>query len=221
VSVAVANQPALIAPGVFADGHYFATVRPAIALGRPLDARDDSPAAPLTVVLSHSLWLRAFGGDPAAIGQTVRVNGVPAVVVGVTEAGFRGLSMGGFFPQTDITIPLSAQPRVYARLSDKPLDAADDIFWLRVLARVPENVPIATATSAFTTAFRAVDSPANVGDAPPATLKLMDGSHGAQPLRGESAKLLYLLNIVVALVLLIACMNLASLMRRASCSRAA
>jgi predicted permease len=219
VSVAVANQPALIAPGVFADGHYFATVRPAIALGRPLDARDDSPAAPLTVVLSHSLWLRAFGGDPAAIGQTVRVNGVPAVVVGVTEAGFRGLSMGGFFPQTDITIPLSAQPRVYARLSDKPLDAADDIFWLRVLARVPENVPIATATSAFTTAFRAVDSPANVGDAPPATLKLMDGSHGAQPLRGESAKLLYLLNIVVALVLLIACMNLASLMLARGVSR--
>ena len=213
VSVAVGNQPALIAPGVFADGYYFETVKPGIALGRPLGRGDDALEAPLSVVLSHSFWLRAFGGDPAAIGQTIRVNGVPAVLVGVTEAGFRGLSMGGFFPQTDITIPLAAQARVYPRLSpDKPLDTADDKFWLRVIARVPENVSANVATSAFTTAFRAVDSPANAGDAPPATLKLLDGSHGAQPLGGESTKLLYLLNVVVAMVLLIACMNLASLM---------
>ncbi len=219
-SVAVGNQPALIAPGVFADGYYFDTVRPRMALGRPLGPGDDAPNAPLTVVLSYNFWMRAFGGDPAALGQTVRVNGVPAVVVGVTEAGFRGLSMGGFFPHTDITVPMSAQQRVYPRMSQgKSLDTADDMFWLRVVARVPEGVSAAAATSAFTSAFRGVDSPANAGDSPPAVLRLLDGSHGAQPLREESAKLLYLLNIVVAMVLLIACMNLASLMLARGVSR--
>ena len=218
VSVAVGNQPALIAPGVFADGYYFETVRPGVAIGRPLLPSDDSPGAPLAVVLSHSLWQRAFGGDRAAIGQTIRVNGVPAEVVGVTRAGFRGLSMGGFFPHTDITIPMSAQPRVHPRMSDQPLFTADDVFWLRVIGRIPENSH-AAATSAFTRAFRAVPSPANTGNEQPAMLKLMDGSRGAEPLRGESARLLYGLNIVVALVLLIACMNLASLMLSRGVSR--
>src|SRR5688572_7838545 len=217
-SVAVGNQPALIAPGVFADGHYFETVRPGVVLGRPLLPSDDLPGAPLAVVLSHSLWQRAFGGDPAAIGQTIRVNGGPAEVVGVTRAGFRGLSMGGFFPQTDITVPMSAQPRVHPRMSDQSLFTADDVFWLRVIGRIPENSH-AAATNAFTRAFRAVPSPANTGDAQPATLKLMDGSRGAEPLRGESARLLYGLNVVVALVLLIACMNLASLMLSRGVSR--
>ena len=218
VSVAVGNQPALIAPGVFADGYYFETVRPGVAVGRPLLPSDDSPGAPLAVVLSHSLWQRAFGGDPAAIGQTIRVNGVPAEVVGVTRAGFRGLSMGGFFPHTDITIPMSAQPRVHPRMSEQPLFTADDVFWLRVIGRIPDSSR-ATATSAFTRAFRTIASPANAGDAQPATLKLMDGSRGAEPVRGEGARLLYGLNIVVALVLLIACMNLASLMLSRGVSR--
>ncbi|HSL72159.1 MAG TPA: ABC transporter permease, partial [Longimicrobiales bacterium] len=172
------------------------------------------------VVLSHELWLRMFGGDPAAIGRTVRINGVPAEVVGVTAAGFRGLSMGGFFPQTEITLPLSAQPLVYPRFSsDRSLFTADDVFWLRVLARVPADNSTAAVTAAFTAALRAVPSPANAGDTQPANVKLLDGSRGAEPLRGEAAKLLYVLNIVVALVLLIACLNLASLLLARGVSR--
>jgi predicted permease len=219
VSVRVGNQPALMAPIAFADGDYFTTVRPGMELGRPLMPSDDAPNASLAMVLSHSFWLRAFGGDPNAVGQIIRVNGVSAEVVGVTRAGFRGMSMGGFFPQTDLTIPLSAQPRVAPSMSSgKSLFSADDIFWLRVLARVPErSLPLASST--FMSAFRAVASPANAGNAAPALLKLMDGSRGAEPLRGESAKLLYGLNIVVALVLLIACMNLASLMLARGVSR--
>src|SRR5688572_2370740 len=220
VSVGVADQPALLAPGIFADGYYFETVRPDIALGRALTPRDDAPDAPLAVVLSFGFWQRAFGGDPAAIGEQVRLNGVAAEVVGVTGAGFRGMSMGGFFPQTDITLPLSAQPRVYPQMSpDRSLFTADDIFWLRVLARVPATVEQAAATTAFTSAFRRLGSPANASDAPPATLKLLDGSRDAEPLRGEGAKLLYMLNVVVVLVLLIACMNLASLMLARGVSR--
>src|SRR5688572_28509268 len=94
VSVGIGSQPALIAPSAFADGYYFDTVRPGIELGRPLTPSDDTPDAPLAVVLSHSFWQRAFGGDPAAIGQTIRVNGIPAEVVGITKAGFRGMSQG-------------------------------------------------------------------------------------------------------------------------------
>src|SRR5688572_24100587 len=64
VSVRVGNQPALMAPIAFADGHYFTTVRPGMELGRPLRSSDDAPNASLAIVLSHSFWLRAFGGDP-------------------------------------------------------------------------------------------------------------------------------------------------------------
>ena len=84
VSVALGDQPASLAGGALADGRYFAALRPAMALGRPLTEADDVPGAPVVAVLGHAFWRRAFGGDPGIVGRTVRVNGVSAEVVGVS-----------------------------------------------------------------------------------------------------------------------------------------
>lgn len=220
-SISVGEQPAVLAGGVFADGNYFRTVRPGMELGRPLAGADDAPDAPLTVVLSHAFWLRAFGGDRTVIGRIIRVNGMPAQVVGVTRAGFRGLSTtGGFFPQTEITLPLSSQPLVYPRMStDGSLFTTDRIFWLRLLVRVPDNVSRGTVASAYTAVLRALPGPASAGDDPPPDVGLLDGSRGAQPVRGRTIAQLYVLLGVVSAVLLIACMNLGSLMLARGVSR--
>jgi predicted permease len=66
-------------------------VRP--ALGRLFVRADDGDAAPLVAVLSHAYWTSRFGGDSAAIGTTIRVSGQQAMVVGVSEAGFRGVDL--------------------------------------------------------------------------------------------------------------------------------
>jgi predicted permease len=213
VSVALGDQPAALAGGALADGRYFSLLRVPMALGRPITRADDAPGAPPVAVLGHAFWMRAFGGDPHVVGRTVRVNGVPAEVVGVTAAGFKGLSIGGFFPQTDITVPLSAQPRVYTRLSPaRPAAQVDDLFWLRMMARVPRGTPVAAVQQALSAILRAAPSPLVGGDGYLPDLRLVDGSQGAQPVRAETARLLWFLMGVVGVVLLIACVNLASLM---------
>jgi hypothetical protein len=77
VAVQYADQPALSAGGLIADGAYFPILGPGMALGRPFGEADDVDGGPVVAVLSHGFWMRAFGGDPAIIGKTVRVNGVP------------------------------------------------------------------------------------------------------------------------------------------------
>ena len=220
VSVAVEDQPALLAGGALVNGRYFSGLGARMALGRPLDDEDDAPGAPLVAVLGHSLWMRAFGGDPDVLGRTVRVNGNPAEVVGVTAAGFHGLSMGGFFPQTEVTVPLAAQPLVYPRMAPgRSLVTADDVFWLRLMARVPEAADQEPVEEALTRAMREQPSPLVGGDGNLPVVRLLPGAQGAQPVHPETARLLYFLWGVVGIVLLIACVNLASLMLARGVSR--
>ncbi|MCG6955673.1 MAG: ABC transporter permease [Gemmatimonadetes bacterium] len=219
VGVALGDRPAFLAGGAFADGRYFSTLGVPMALGRPLTDADDTPDAPLTVVLSHSFWMRAFGGDPSIVGRTVRVNGTPAEVVGVTARGFKGLSMGGFFPQTEVTLPLAAQPRVYPRMSDEDLFTAENTFWLRLMARVPVGTPDGPVEQELQAVMRSQPSALMGGDGYAPVVHLMPGDQGAQPIRGETARLIYILTGVVGIVLLIACVNLASLMLARGVSR--
>ena len=220
-SVAIGDQPAFLAGGALADGRYFAALRPRMELGRPFGEADDVPGAPIVAVLSHAFWMRAFGGDPEVIGRDVRVNGVAAEVVGVTGEGFEGLSMGGFFPPTEVTVPLASQPRVHPRLgpgSGVSLFTAEDMFWLRLMARVPSEVSTASTQDALEAAFRAHPSPLTAAGEPP-RLRLLPGGRGAQPVSAEHARLLWFLMGVVGIVLLIACVNLASLMLARGVSR--
>lgn len=219
VSVALGDQPAFLAGGALVDGRYFSTLGARMAVGRPLTEADDSPGAPLTAVLSHAFWMRAFGGDPGVVGRTVRVNGNVAEVVGVTAEGFKGLSMGGFFPQTEITVPLASQPAVYPRMAaGESLFTSDRIFWLRLMARVPEGSS-ESVREALEATMRAQPSPLVGGDGYLADLRLFPGAQGAQPIPGEMARLLRFLLGVVTVVLVIACVNLASLMLARGASR--
>jgi len=212
VSVAIGDLPAFLAGGALADGGYFSTLRVRMTLGRPFTEADDVDGAPLVAVLSHSFWMRVFGGDPEIVGKTVRVNGEPAEVVGVTAAGFKGLSIGGFFPQTDITVPLSSQPRVYARMaSDRSLFTTGETFWLRVMTRIRDGVSEESVEQALGRVLRNYPSPLLATDGYLPTLRLLPGERGAQPVRSSRARLLYLLMGVVGIVLLIACVNLAGL----------
>jgi predicted permease len=110
--------------GAYLTANAFDLLRVRPLLGRGLQPNDDRPGAPAVVLLSHGAWLNRYGADPAIIGSVVRVNGVPATVVGVMPEGFR-------FPLTqDVWQPLSLAPglarqdrdvgalAVFGRLSD-------------------------------------------------------------------------------------------------------
>jgi predicted permease len=217
VAVVVEGRPALSATGMLASGDFFSTLQPRFALGRPFDESDDRPDAPRVAVITHAFWQRAFGGDRSVVGRVIRVNGAPFQIVGVTEPGFNGLSPGGFFEPTEIIAPFATQEAFAPRWNPAQgsLRSSDSIYWVRVIARVPQGVATLPLEEAMTAVLRqslletsVIDS----GDAGEAHVRFIDGSRGLDSLRREARRPLALLAAVVATVLLIACVNLASLM---------
>jgi putative ABC transport system permease protein len=73
---------------VQATANLFTTLGVQAAVGRTFRDGEDQPGAPCVVVLGHGVWLDVFGGDPSAVGRTVRLDGAPCEVLGVMPAGF-------------------------------------------------------------------------------------------------------------------------------------
>jgi putative ABC transport system permease protein len=163
-------------------------VRP--ALGRWFAEEEGVSGAPAVVVLSHGLWARRFGLDPAIVGQSIRLDGVPTQVVGVMPAGFA-------FPDSRTDVWLAAQS---TRAS------ASFLFTLIGVARLRDGATIDSARAEMTAliADLARTSPNQAGMvASPTTLQ--------QATVGRVADTLWILLASVGLVLLVACANIANL----------
>jgi len=78
--------------------------------GRPLVEGEGVPEEDQVAVLSHGLWRRRFGGDPAAVGRTIEINGRPRTVVGVMPAGFKLPLDFRSATATDLWVPLILNP---------------------------------------------------------------------------------------------------------------
>ena len=214
VVVQYADQPALQAGGLMVDGAFFPVVAPAMALGRPLDNRDDVEGGSIAMVLSHGFWLRAFGGDPAIVNKSIRVNGQPGVIVGVTAASFRGITRGGFFPATEVTVPLRAAPALQPgwNVKGESVLRSERQYWVRLIARRPPGADVSTLSQRMIGLIAAHNAPfVKEAAGPPATL-FMPGARGLDQTSPDTRRLLFVLMGVVGVVLLIACVNLASLM---------
>src|SRR5262249_26386803 len=90
----------------FVTTNYFSELGAAPMLGRTILPRDEDPEAGPVIFLAHGFWKRHFGGEPAVIGRTIRVNDRVATVIGVAPAAFGGLSMS----TPAFWAPIHAQP---------------------------------------------------------------------------------------------------------------
>jgi predicted permease len=214
------NGPANIAAGEYVTGDYFSTVGVKTILGRPLSPADDSPSAAPSIVLDYRYWQRAFGGDRSALGRTVRLNNVDAVIVGVADPGFIGLTPG---KTQDFFMPMALAMKVgnqWWRLDNRLSDPAT--FWVILAGRLKPGVSTGQAQAEVTTVFRAevlhgADPIFAEADAPTVHL---DPARAA--LNGESsqiAPMLILLMTAVGFILLIACANVAGLILARSAKR--
>jgi predicted permease len=215
MSVVIGDAPALAAGGMLVSGNYFETLRLGTALGRPL-GEDDDVQGGRTAVISHSWWLRAFGGDPGVVGREVLLNGRPFTVVGVAQKGYVGLSPGGFFGPSDVIVPLGAAEGFLRPFGeggspfDQPL-----VHWVRLLSRTPSDVSATPIREAVTTAVRAnmvengVIAEAVAGEM---EMRFLEGRRGLDSLSEDLEGPLRILSLVVAVVLLIACANLTTLL---------
>ncbi len=224
LNVAVGDQPPVIAGGLVASARYFSVLRLKMALGRPFGEAEDRPDGPPVVVLSHGFWTRVCGADKSIIGRTIRISGAAFTVIGVTAPGYRGLSQGGFFPATDVTVPISTQPLVMPRWSRVPAAGASlftsNLFWVRVMGRIPHGS--SDLTGAITGALRR-----EFAGMPGATTSELDlvqalmvpGARGVDQIRANAEPPLRLLAGVSGIVLIMACLNLAGLQLARGVSR--
>ena len=108
------------------------------------DVGNTAAEAQAVAVLSYAAWQRRFNGDPAAIGRTLRIEGQPFTIVGVTPPGFFGVAVG---MSPDVTIPVTMLPRLRSDERDALVNA--DSFWLNIMGRVRSGMSIAQADAAF------------------------------------------------------------------------
>jgi putative ABC transport system permease protein len=107
--------------GAFATANLFPMLGQAPALGRTFSAEEDRPGAPLTIVLSDSLWRSRYGADPRIIGRTIRANAQPATVIGVMPPRFsfptrQAAWLPARLDETNLKGPQAATFEVLARL---------------------------------------------------------------------------------------------------------
>ena len=211
--------------GELVTGNYFQVLGVRSALGRVLSpADDDVQSAHPVLVLSHAYWGRHFGGDAGVLNQTILVNNTEMTIVGVAQAGFSGIQVG----QTpDIFVPMTMKGQMTPIRNG--LDDWNDSF-LAVLARLKPGVPVAKAQAGIN-----ADYPGLL-EQQAATLKmrsggkdekeflskkivLAPGAQGRTTAQRDSGPALKALFAMVALVLLIACTNVANLLLAKAAAR--
>ena len=214
LTASVEDRPPLATSGMLASGNFFGTVRPPIALGRGLSAIDDEAAAPIVAVISDSLWTRLFDKDPHVVGKTLRVNNVPVEIVGVTAAGYRGLSQSGFIPTTDVTLTLANQPIISPAWSGRNLLFGDPrAFWIRLIGRATGDADVTIRGALQATLTNTlVDAGVKPEIVAKAAIGVFPGARGLDSLRRSSLLPLRILATVAGVVLFIACLNVAGLM---------
>jgi len=202
--------------GELVSGDYFEVLGVRPALGRVLSpADDDVQGAHPVLVLSHAYWTRHFGGDAGVLNQTILVNNTEMAIVGVAQAGFGGIQVG----QTpDIFVPMTMKGQMTPIRSG--LDDWNDSF-LAILARRKPGVSMEQGQAGIN-----VDYPGlleqQVKSFSHASAKerqeflskkivLHPGAQGRTVAQRDSGPALMALFAMVALVLLIACTNVANL----------
>jgi putative ABC transport system permease protein len=195
------NDEAERLTGAAVSGAFFDALGAKPLLGRTFTAADDSPGAPAVVVIGGGLWQRRFGGDRSVIGRSVQLDGQAAQIVGVMPTDFRGAVIDA---------------EIWSTLRIDPADAPRGIVLLRALGRLAPGVSFEQAQSAMNTLQAQLQREDDELTKQQARLiRLKDDIVG--PVRTP----LLILTAGVAMVLLIACANVASiLMARASERRA-
>ena len=116
---------------------------------------DTTPGSGPVVVLAHRYWLRRFGGNPAIVGQTIRVNNHPMTVIGVLPPGFGGLLTG---QAADLFVPLSMKNWISPEWTVRAGEGSEDrqVQWLNVFARLAPGVSVEKAQAAMAVVYRPI-----------------------------------------------------------------
>jgi predicted permease len=195
-------------------GSYYAVLGTRPQLGRAIQPSDVGAAGTgAVVVISDGLWEREYGRSAAVLGQIITVDRTALTIVGVNPRGFTGAQSVQTSP--DVFVPMSMQPLVNPMPGkDSSLLTVPDMWWMEVMGRarsgVPESEARATLNVELAGAVRATMTVKPDETIP--RIVVADGSRGLHQLDEEFKKPVDLLIVLVGLVLLLACANIANLL---------
>ena len=207
----------------FASGNTFGMLGVTPALGRVMIPADDHlGSGNLVAVLSHSFWIRRFGGDPDVIGHRITLERSTYRIIGVARSGFTGVEPG---IRTDFWVPLTSN-------ADGPSFSDAGWHWFKVLGRLEPGYSaeeVSARMQSALAAFRQEQAAERWRPGMPtagrdrymaARMAVRPASNGMSDLRVSFERPLWILAAVVGLVLLLACSNLANLMLARGAARA-
>src|SRR5712672_3449381 len=196
--------------GEFVSANYFNTLGVRAFAGRLLAPPDDSASAPRVAVMNYHTWQQRFGLDASVIGSTLNINGVPCAIAGVTPPGFYGDTLRSDPP--DFWLPLAADPEKW-RLPNAAVE------WLYLVGRLksgfapePVQARLTVELQEWLSSHREVIPDRDRKDIPRQYIRLTPAAGGVEKLRTDYETGLHLLVTLSALLLLIACANIANLL---------
>jgi predicted permease len=199
------------------SGNFFVVLGVRAAIGRTiLPADDTAPGANPIVLLSYGYWSRSFGSDPEVLNSRILLNKHPMTVIGVLDRSFLGVQSG---QMPDLYVPLSMKQQI-----SPGWNAFGDISgrWLNLIARIKPGISNDTAQAATRVLFKAIRDedlpkvrpmqPRERDEYLHRTIELRPAAQGINMLSEFWRTPLNVLMAMVGLVLLISCLNLASLL---------
>src|SRR5215472_6335448 len=206
--------------GEFVSGNYFRTFGLQPAAGRFFTDADDTKGAAFTAVMSYDAWAHYYGSDPGVVGSTFRINTQPVTIIGVAPKGYFGDRLTSNPPQ--FYLPLESMAVIFnvSYVQDPETE------WVYVVGRVKPGVTLAAVQAKASALLRQQFSTFKVFTNQRAKTFLgrthvvfTPGGAGIQQLQDNARSQLHLLTWIAALVLLVACANIANLQLVRSMSR--
>ena len=209
------------------DGNFHSQLGAAPELGRFFDAAEsnlNAAAGAQVAVLGYGFWQSHYGGARDVFGKTIRIEGVPFTVIGVMRKRFTGISAD---LEIEVAVPLNAEPLLTGDTNvQKHLQRRDDL-WLEAEGRLKPGVTLEQARAELDSLWPGIrqemapldKTPAELSNFQKLQLKVESGAKGGSYARHRFEKPLYVLLAIAGVVLLLACVNLASMMLARAASR--
>ncbi len=224
-NLAYKGEP-MLGQGMLVSGSYFPTLQLRATIGRLFTPDDDrNIGGHFVAVLSFNFWQSRFGSDPGVLGQTLMVNGQSLTIIGVGPREFEGTTLGS---RAMVFVPLTMQGLI---LNSWTGFENRQSYWAYLFGRLKPGVSIGQASSALNALYHPiitdVEAPLQKGMSDKTMerfkakeIKVDPGQQGQSSIFKEARTPLYMLFGVTAVVLLIACANIANLLLARGAGRA-
>jgi macrolide transport system ATP-binding/permease protein len=208
--------------GTFVSGNYFRVFGLTPAAGRLLMDADDQKGAPITAVMSYDAWQQDYAADPSVIGSNFYINTKPATIVGIAPKGFYGDRIDTNPPK--YFVPMNSMDAVIGA----PYFTEPDTQWAYIIGRIKPGTNVLALQTKISELLKHEFAPLKTfSDAraqkvlPKTHVVLTPGGGGIQNMQDGYKDHLRLLQWIAALVLLVACANIANLLLVRGMSRRA